>query len=136
MASLRVLCLFLVCAVLMVILTPASAENFSQRRRRTKEVDDKINKLDDATKQRIHAMKASGMPDDAIADKISYVAGGKSSAKRIVEAMGTDNKKKASPSTASASSTTKAKAKLPPKPTQQQKAKQPTTTSSANTKRK
>jgi hypothetical protein len=32
-------------------------------------------------------MKASGMPNEAIAEKISYVAGGKSTAKRIVEAL-------------------------------------------------
>jgi uncharacterized membrane protein len=64
-----------------------SGENFSQRRRRTKELEEKINKLDDSTKQRIHAMKASGMPNEAIAEKISYVAGGKSTAKRIVEAL-------------------------------------------------
>jgi len=62
-------------------------DSFSQRRRRTKELDEKINKLDDATKQRIYAMKASGMPKEAIAEKIAYVAGGKGTAKRIVDAL-------------------------------------------------
>lgn len=32
-------------------------------------------------------MKASGMPNEAIAEKIAYVAGGKGTAKRIVEAL-------------------------------------------------
>lgn len=77
--------------VLVVVLAFASmvtaGESFSQRRRRTKELEEKISKLDDGTKQRIFAMKASGMPHDAIADKISYQAGGKTTAKRIVDAM-------------------------------------------------
>lgn len=64
-----------------------ATESFSQRRRRTKELEEKISKLDDGTKQRIFAMKASGMPHDAIADKITYQAGGKTTAKRIVDAM-------------------------------------------------
>eukprot|EP00981_Chlorochromonas_danica_P001848 scaffold386_cov174-Ochromonas_danica.AAC.22 len=65
-------------------------ENFSQRRRRTKELEEKINKLDPATKQRIYAMKASGMPKEAIAEKITYVAGDKNTAKRIVDALHDD----------------------------------------------
>lgn len=65
----------------------ANAESFSNRRRRSREVEEKLGKLDDATKQRIHAMKASGMPNEAIAEKIAYVAGGKGTAKRIVEAI-------------------------------------------------
>jgi len=47
--------------------------------------------VDDATKARINAMKASGMPHDAIAEKVAYEAGGKNMAKRIVDAMGSDN---------------------------------------------
>jgi|Transcript_18692 hypothetical protein len=78
-----VLCLFVI-----FCLTPnIYAENFSQRRRRTKELEEKINKLDDATKQRIYAMKAAGMPREAIAEKIAYTAGGKGTAKRIVDAL-------------------------------------------------
>ncbi len=47
--------------------------------------------IDDATKARINAMKASGMPHDAIAEKVAYETGGKSMAKRIVDAMSSDN---------------------------------------------
>lgn len=76
-----------VVVVLLVASVQANTESFSQRRRRTKELEEKISKLDDGTKQRIFAMKASGMPHDAIADKITYQAGGKTTAKRIVDAM-------------------------------------------------
>lgn len=99
------LLIFVICIFLITSYT--NAENFSQRRRRTKELEEKINKLDDATKQRIYAMKASGMPKEAIAEKISYVAGGKSTAKRIVEALHDEPTKKP-----------KAKAAPPKKPTQ------------------
>jgi uncharacterized membrane protein len=81
---------FVICIVCLVL--QVSTEPFSQRRRRTKELDDKINKIDDGTKQRIFAMKAAGMPHDAIAEKISYQAGGKTTAKRIVDAMLEDPK--------------------------------------------
>ncbi|KAJ1398261.1 hypothetical protein B484DRAFT_458553 [Ochromonadaceae sp. CCMP2298] len=74
-------------ALLVLVLALASGQKYSQRKRRSKEIEDKISKLDDATKKRIHAMKASGMPKDAIAEKIAYVAGGKNVAKRIVDAL-------------------------------------------------
>lgn len=79
-------CLLVLC-VCFALIQFGQSENFSQRRRRTKELEEKLNKLDDATKQRIYAMKASGMPRDAIAEKISYVAGGKGTARRIVDAL-------------------------------------------------
>mmetsp|Transcript_24868 Transcript_24868/g.18806 ORF Transcript_24868/g.18806 Transcript_24868/m.18806 type:complete len:125 (-) Transcript_24868:65-439(-) len=80
--------LFVVVVVLLLAIGSFGIpESFSQRRRRTKELEEKITKLDDGTKQRIFAMKASGMPHDSIADKISYQAGGKTTAKRIVDAM-------------------------------------------------
>jgi hypothetical protein len=78
-----------VCFLLVVILLVAlsDAQKYSQRKRRSKEIEDRISKLDEATKKRINAMKASGMPKDAIAEKIAYVAGGKNVAKRIVDAL-------------------------------------------------
>lgn len=84
--------LYVLALVLMVVLLLASPLNaidnkYTQRRRRTRELDEKINKLDDATKARIHAMKASGMPKEAIAEKIAYTTGGKGNAQRIVEAL-------------------------------------------------
>lgn len=36
-------------------------------------------------------MKASGMPHEAIAEKVAYETGGKNMAKRIVDAMSSDN---------------------------------------------
>lgn len=72
---------------LLLLFVVSNGQKYSQRRRRSKEIEERISKLDDATKKRIHAMKASGMPKAAIAEKISYVAGGKTVAKRIVDAM-------------------------------------------------
>lgn len=83
--------IFLLLALVLVLSIAANSESYSNRRRRTKELEEKITKLDDGTKQRIFAMKASGMPHDAIADKITYQAGGKTTAKRIVDAMLDDN---------------------------------------------
>lgn len=88
----------LIIAVFM-LLALSHGQKYSQRKRRSKEIEDRISKLDDATKKRINAMKASGMPKDAIAEKIAYVAGGKNVAKRIVDALhdepeGKINKKK------------------------------------------
>lgn len=84
----------LVALLIAVLVTSSSGEAFSQRRRRTKELEEKIGKLDHGTKQRIYAMKASGMPHEAIAEKIAYQAGGKSTAKRIVDALMDDSKGK------------------------------------------
>ena len=80
---------YLISILLVLILVSALAvgQKYSQRKRRSKEIEDRISKLDDATMKRINAMKASGMPKEAIAEKIAYVAGGKNVAKRIVEAL-------------------------------------------------
>lgn len=82
---------------LLVVLVLSSGENFAQRRRRSKELEEKLNKLDHATKARIHAMKASGMPREAIAEKIAYVAGDKHTARRIVDALHDDPSAKVKP---------------------------------------
>ena len=79
--------LFVILVVVLVLAITVEGQKYSQRRRRSKEIEDRITKLDDGTKKRIHAMKASGMPPEAIAEKISYTAGGKNVAKRIVEAI-------------------------------------------------
>lgn len=90
--------------VLLIVVCLLSAslagDNFSQRRRRSKELEEKINKLDTATKSRIHAMKASGMPKEAIAEKIAYQAGDMNTAKRIVDALHDDPTSKVKPTTA------------------------------------
>jgi uncharacterized membrane protein YvbJ len=85
----KVFSLLFIVVVLVATFSNISA-NFSNRRRRTKELEEKINKLDEGTKQRIYAMKASGMPKEAIAEKISYTTGGKGTAKRIVDALHDD----------------------------------------------
>lgn len=87
MAQLFVLSLVLLFVLLLTSPINAIDNKYTQRRRRTRELEEKINKLDDATKARIHAMKASGMPKEAIADKIAYTTGGKGNAQRIVDAL-------------------------------------------------
>jgi hypothetical protein len=90
--------LFVLLLVLLLSTAVQGAENFSQRRRRSKELEDKLNNLDMATKNRIHAMKASGMPKEAIAEKIVYVAGDKHTARRIVDALHDGPQTKVKPS--------------------------------------
>jgi hypothetical protein len=79
--------LFTIMLIVLFAVALTNGQKYSQRKRRSKEIEDRISKLDEATKKRINAMKASGMPKDAIAEKIAYVAGGKNVAKRIVEAL-------------------------------------------------
>lgn len=93
-----------------LLMVTSQHENFSQRRRRTKELEEKINKLDPATKQRIYAMKASGMPKEAIAEKITYVAGDKNTAKRIVDALHDDPASKVKSTSSAANKKTTASA--------------------------
>eukprot|EP01038_Epipyxis_sp_PR26KG_P004297 gene4297-6093_t len=57
------------------------------RQRKSKDIIDKVSKLDEATKKRVLAMKASGMPKEAIAEKISYTAGNKHTAAKMVDAI-------------------------------------------------
>ncbi len=83
----RATSILFLCFTFVICLLSSNGQKFSQRRRRSKEIEERINNLDEGTKKRIHAMKASGMPKDAIADKISYISGGKNVAKRIVDAL-------------------------------------------------
>jgi hypothetical protein len=78
---------FLFLTVILLSFNAMCSQKQSQRKRRSKEIEDKVNRLDEATKQRVLAMKASGMPRDAIAEKIAYVAGNKNTAGRIVDAI-------------------------------------------------
>lgn len=89
----------LVLVVLIFAIYSANGQKFSSRRRRSKEIEERINNLDEGTKKRIHAMKASGMPKEAIAEKIAYVAGGKNIAKRIVDALHDEPPKTKGPAT-------------------------------------
>lgn len=79
--------IFVLALVLLVLVSLSGAQKYSQRKRRSKEIEDRISKLDESTKKRISAMKASGMPKEAIAEKIAYETGGKNVAKRIVDAL-------------------------------------------------
>src|SRR5690349_4726795 len=78
---------FILSIVLLALVALSGAQKYSQRKRRSKEIEDRISKLDESTKKRISAMKASGMPKEAIAEKIAYETGGKNVAKRIVDAL-------------------------------------------------
>lgn len=75
-------------AFILLSLFLVSDANHSSRRRRSKEIEDKVRKLDEGTKKRILAMKAQGVPTEAIAEKITYQAGGKKfTASKVVDAV-------------------------------------------------
>ena len=64
--------------MVMIVLVALSAVFLvaaKENRRVTKEVEEKVKKLDPATKKRILAMDAAGMPRDAIAHSLNYVSG-------------------------------------------------------------
>jgi len=105
---------------LLVMVALSGAQKYSQRKRRSKEIEDRISKLDEATKKRISAMKASGMPKEAIAEKIAYETGGKNVAKRIVDALHDEPEAKGAKKPAAPKPTPKATTtKVPPKVTPQ-----------------
>lgn len=117
--NLNMRAVFVLTFALLVLVAFSGAQKYSQRKRRSKEIEDRISKLDESTKKRISAMKASGMPKEAIAEKIAYVAGGKNVAKRIVDALHDEPeakgaKKPAAPKPSATKATT-TKAAAPPK---------------------
>ena len=57
-------------------------------------IDEKVNTLDEATKRRILAMQNAGMPKEAIAKKLSFVAGGEGTARRMLDRINLDEKRK------------------------------------------
>lgn len=50
-----------------------------------KQVEAKVKQMDPHTKQRVIAMSKSGMPKDAIAKSISYVAGNTGTAHKLID---------------------------------------------------
>jgi hypothetical protein len=77
------LCILVVlCATLLFV--PA----FGVINRVSRAAEEMAKKLPEHTKKMVHAMDASGMPRDAIADRIKYAAGGnKAHASRLVDAV-------------------------------------------------
>ena len=62
------------------------------KKRKSKEIEDKINNLKPEVKSTIHTMKGMGIPEDVIADRIQFDAGSKNTAKRIVQSIGDEPK--------------------------------------------
>ncbi len=60
---------------LLLVLSALVLVTAKENRRVTKEVEEKVKKLDPATKKRILAMDAAGMPRDAIAHSLNYISG-------------------------------------------------------------
>ena len=60
---------------LLLVLSALLLVTAKENRRVTKEVEEKVKKLDPATKKRILAMDAAGMPRDAIAHSLNYISG-------------------------------------------------------------
>ncbi len=61
--------------VLVVVALLAAAMAQSPKYKQTREMEEKVKNLDPMTKRRVMAMHAAGMPHDAIAEKIQYLAG-------------------------------------------------------------
>lgn len=57
-------------------------------------VDEKVSAMDEGTRRRILAMQQSGMPKEAIAKKIAFETGGEGTAKRIVDRINIDEKRR------------------------------------------
>lgn len=57
-------------------------------------IDEKTAALPEATKRRILAMQQSGMPKDAIAKKIAYEAGSEGTARRMLDRLNLEEKRK------------------------------------------
>jgi hypothetical protein len=73
--------IFLVIA--MLALTHAKLGKISS----VKQVEAKVKQMDPHTKKRVLAMTASGMPKDAIAKSISYVAGNTGTAHKLIDGI-------------------------------------------------
>jgi hypothetical protein len=57
-------------------------------------IDEKVANMDVNTRKRVLAMKQAGIPDDAIAKKISYEAGNEGTARRMLEKISVEEDKK------------------------------------------
>jgi hypothetical protein len=91
MNSALVLVLALV-LLMAVIARGDSQEIMTKKKRQSKELEQKIEKLSPLTKRSIREMKSLNMPETEIAERIKYEAGGANAAKRIVEAIGDEPK--------------------------------------------
>ena len=78
--------------LLLLVLALAAGKATPGRANRV--VDEKVSGLDEATRRRILAMQQSGMPKEAIAKKIAYVAGGEGTARRMVDRINLEEKRK------------------------------------------
>ena len=81
---------FTVIVVLVMILNIAFGEN--ARLKQSRELEQKVKSLDENTKRRVIAMHAAGVPHEAIAQKIAYVAGkSTAAASRLVQGIKNEN---------------------------------------------
>lgn len=86
---------------LLVLASSASRSGVEQEKRRTsrgvhnnRRIDEKVANMDVNTRKRVLAMKQAGIPDDAIAKKISYEAGNEGTARRMLEKISVEEDKK------------------------------------------
>jgi len=80
--------------IVLLLLVLALAAGKATPGRANRVVDEKVSGLDEATRRRILAMQQSGMPKEAIAKKIAYVAGGEGTARRMVDRINLEEKRK------------------------------------------
>ncbi len=65
-----------------------------EKMRQSKDFENKLKGLDVNTKRRVMAMHAAGVPHEAIAQKIQYMAGSKTQASRLVQGIKNEASKK------------------------------------------
>ena len=86
--------------LLVALLALTSAQQAQAQKKATKgvhnnrRIDEKVAKMDANTRKRVLAMKNAGIPNDAIAKKISYEAGNEGTARRMLEKINKDEDKK------------------------------------------
>ena len=87
--------IMLVLAVVLLMISCAHGDAqdiMTKKKRQSKELEQKLEKLSPLTKKSIREMKGLHMPETEIAERIKYEAGGANAAKRIVEAIGEEPK--------------------------------------------
>jgi hypothetical protein len=65
-----------------------------QRRRESKQVEEKVKTMSEATKRRVLAMQAANTPKEAIAKKMSYEMGGVGAAHRVIDGINAEQARK------------------------------------------
>ena len=86
--------LVLLLVLLLALVLPGAVTAKDSPGRSNRVIDEKVGALPEATKRRILAMQQAGMPKDAIAKKIAYEAGSEGTARRMLDRLNLEEKRK------------------------------------------